>query len=194
MRTSALSTMSLVWFAWRSNVETIGLFPTIFLTSDMMWPSMSSWPSLTPAPCRWRATPSMGSAPLIPSRISPSSVSKASSVIFADGVAEAKTVGTSSKPCFVQPSMRPPTGVLVPPKRSNTSSPRRRSLFLNWSRSVRMVDRTFVSWEMVPVTTRMMTTSCRGYRLSQENVVGRSASCEEAPHEIPFAVAIFPFW
>jgi len=42
MRTSALSTMSLVWLAWRSKVETRGLFPTSLLTSERTWPSMSS--------------------------------------------------------------------------------------------------------------------------------------------------------
>ncbi len=81
--------------------------------------------------------------------------SKASFVILPEGVAEAKTVGTSSKPWFAQPSMRPPTGVLVPPKWSKTSSPRSRSLLSNCSMSVLIVDRTFVSWDIVPVTMRM---------------------------------------
>ena len=42
-----------------------------------------------------------------------SSVSKASAVMVPEGVAEAKTVGLSSKPWLSQPSIRPPTGVLV---------------------------------------------------------------------------------
>jgi len=93
----------------------------------------------------------------MPSRISPRRASNASSVIFPEGVAEAKTVGISSKPCLSQPSMRPPMGVLVPLKWSKTSSPLRRSLLLNCSRSVLMVDRTLVSWEMVPVIIRINT-------------------------------------
>ena len=113
MRTSALSTISRVLLAWRSKVETRGLSPMTFRTSERTCPSMSLWFSLTPAPWRWRATPSISPAFLMPSRMSLSSVSKASAVMVPEGVAEAKTVGMSSKPWLSQPSIRPPTGVLV---------------------------------------------------------------------------------
>ncbi len=137
-------------------METIGLPPISPLTSERMCPSMSSWPSLTPAPWRWRATPSISPASRTPSRIPPSRVSKASAVILPEGVAEAKTVGISSKPCLSHPSIRPPTGVLVPLKKSKTSSPYRSLLLLNSSRSVLMLERTLVSWDMVPVTMRIL--------------------------------------